>query len=108
MIPFVDVMKITSSTINYLLSEEWAVPTYGLLPKWKQTESHNDADSSCIPHLASPHNNWEYSILVSTVPGAGGQNELHLMDIANGIIHDLKKMGREGRRRRQRRRIRQL
>lgn len=80
-IPLTDQMKITPMTIEDVTSPEWSIP-------------YTTPDSS--RRLAS-HDEWERSIMVGVTPGVvTGTDDDSMLSLAKNIMHDIKKMSKEG------------
>lgn len=90
-VPFTDLMKISSSTINQILSKEWSVPT----PEERLKEILRGGDTA---------NDWERIIRITFVTGHNqDQNENSLIQKASKVLSDIKASGKAGYKARRRR-----
>ena len=109
MIPFVDIMKISSFTLDDVMSVDWAISSSLQQPVERRTNRQPQVNGTS--RISGPEKssiiNWERTILLDLVPGAHGQSEEQVINTANEIIKDIQMMGEEGNRRRRLRRTRQ-
>jgi len=90
-VPFTDLMKISSSTFSQILSREWSVPT----PEARLKEILRGGDAA---------NDWERIIRITFVTGHSRDlNENTLSQKASQILRDIKTSGKAGHAERRRR-----
>jgi len=90
-VPFTDLMKISSSTISQILSKEWSVPT----PAARLKEILRRGDDA---------SDWERIIRISFLTGhSQEQSESSLTQKASQVLRDIKSSGQAGHTARRRR-----